>query len=62
MARVQDAAQALTGQPPSGLSSQPLTGDGFQQVSPLLGRAEAQLIEIYQLISQGERRDALAKT
>lgn len=46
---------------PSGLSSQPLTGDGLQQVSPLLGQAEAQLIEIYQLIGLGQRREALAK-
>ena len=62
LAKVQDAAQALSGQTPSGLSSQPLNGDSFEQVSPLLGRAEAELIQIYQLISQGERRDALAKT
>lgn len=62
LAKVQGAAQALTGQTASGLTNQPLTQDGFQQVSPMLGRAETQLIEIYQLISRGERRDALAKT
>ena len=61
LAKVQDAAQALSGQTPSGLSSQPLNGDSFEQVSPLLGRAEAELIQIYQLISQGEHRQALAQ-
>lgn len=57
VAGVQDAIQKS-----SGLNSVPLTGEGLQQVSPMLGQAEAQLIEIYQLISQGQRRDALAKT
>lgn len=33
----------------------------FQQVSPMLGRAEAQLIEIYQRIGQGKHREALAQ-
>ncbi|MDP2418885.1 MAG: L,D-transpeptidase [Hydrogenophaga sp.] len=42
--------------------NKPLTPNEFQQVRPLLGRAEAQLIEIYQHIGQGEQRDALAKT
>lgn len=62
LAKVQGPAQTLTGQTASGLTNRPLTQDGFQQVSPMLGRAETQLIEIYQLISRGERRDALAKT
>lgn len=60
--RVQGVGPALSDPAASGLISKPLTTNEFQQVRPLLGRAEAQLIEVYQLIGQGERRDALAKT
>ncbi|MDP3884196.1 L,D-transpeptidase family protein [Hydrogenophaga sp.] len=62
LSRVQDAAQLL-GAPEvaSGLQSSPLSGEALQQVMPLMGQAEAQLIEIYQLISQGLAREALTK-
>jgi len=62
LSKVQDAAQQLT-KPKiaSGLQSSPLSGDALQQVMPLMGQAEARLIDIYQLISQGLAREALAK-
>lgn len=45
----------------TGLSPLPLTEDSMAKVSPMLGQAEARLIAIYGLISQGQHRDALAK-
>lgn len=45
----------------SGLAPQPLTDDGMAKVVPLLGQAEARLIAIYRLISQGLHREALQK-
>jgi L,D-transpeptidase YnhG len=63
LAKVHRAAQ--TWSEPSGVDtpSKPATLNerDFQQVSPLLGRAEAQLIEIYQRIGQGKHREALAQ-
>lgn len=59
---LQGAARALSSETATGLASKPLTHGDFQQVKPLLGRAEAELIEVYQLIGQGQYRDALAKT
>jgi L,D-peptidoglycan transpeptidase YkuD (ErfK/YbiS/YcfS/YnhG family) len=59
---MQGAVRTLSDETASGLASKPLTHGDFQQVKPLLGRAEAALIEIYQLIGQGQHRDALAKT
>jgi L,D-peptidoglycan transpeptidase YkuD (ErfK/YbiS/YcfS/YnhG family) len=62
MARVQETARGLsqsTG-PTSGLIRTPLSDPALDQVKPLLGRAEARLIGIYQLIGQGKHREALA--
>ncbi|MDZ4292839.1 MAG: L,D-transpeptidase family protein [Hydrogenophaga sp.] len=62
LSKVQDAAQLLgTPKEDSGLQSSPLSGEALQQVMPLMGQAEARLIEIYQLISQGLAREALTK-
>jgi L,D-transpeptidase YnhG len=60
MARVQDAARSQLPTSPSGLETNSLTPARFDQVKPLLGQAEARLIGIYQLISQGQHREALA--
>jgi L,D-transpeptidase YnhG len=43
----------------SGLVTRSLSSEALEQSLPLLGQAEASLIRIYQLISQGERREAL---
>jgi L,D-peptidoglycan transpeptidase YkuD (ErfK/YbiS/YcfS/YnhG family) len=43
------------------LPTQPLTHDQLRQLRPLLGHAEGRLIEIYQLIGQGDQRKALSK-
>ena len=62
LAKVQDAAQGLTAsRSPTGLQTRPLSDDAIQEVQPKLGRAEARLIDIYRLISQGEHRQALAQ-
>jgi hypothetical protein len=62
LAKVQNAAHELTvSHPPSGLQTKPLSGEALQAVTPMLGQAEARLIEIYRLISQGQHREALAK-
>ena len=62
MARVQETARGLsqTTGPASGLVRTPLSDPALDQVKPLLGRAEARLIGIYQLIGQGKHREALA--
>jgi hypothetical protein len=61
LARVQDAAQDLVKpRAPSGLQLQPLADPAIQAVLPKLGQAEARLISIYRLISQGQHRQALA--
>lgn len=60
MARVQDAARSQLPASPSGLQTNSLTPARLDEVKPLLGQAEARLIGIYQLISQGQHRDALA--
>ena len=59
VARVQEAAQSLAGQPPSGLEPVTLSGERLKQARPLMGQAEARLIEIYQLIGDARHRDAL---
>lgn len=46
----------------NGLASISLTDESFQHVLPLLGEAEARLIEIYQHIGQGRHREALRMT
>jgi L,D-transpeptidase YnhG len=61
MARVQDAARSQLAASPSGLQSSSLTPARFDEVKPMLGQAEARLIGIYQLISQGQHREALAR-
>ena len=60
MARVQDAARSQLPASPSGLQTNSLTPARFDEVKPMLGQAEARLIGIYQLISQGQHREALA--
>lgn len=61
MARVQDAALSqVSSAPPSGLDANSLTTDRFETLKPMLGQGEARLIGIYQLISQGKHREALA--
>ncbi|MGV3726771.1 L,D-transpeptidase family protein [Hydrogenophaga sp.] len=59
VARVQEAAQSLAGSPPSGLEPVTLSGERLKQARPLMGQAEARLIEIYQLIGDARHRDAL---
>lgn len=59
VARVQEAAQSLAGPPPSGLEPVTLSGQRLEQTKPMMGRAEARLIEIYQLIGDAQHRDAL---
>lgn len=58
LTRVQDAVQG-TAPPPSGLTPVSLTGEQLQHVKPMMGRAEARLIEIYQLIGNAQHREAL---
>jgi hypothetical protein len=62
LAKVDDASQSLqSAKSLSGLAPHALSDDGIERVKPLLGHAEARLIAIYRLISQGEHRDALTK-
>ena len=61
LAKVQGTAQSLVGLERSGLTQRRLSADALQEVLPLLGKAEARLIAIYQLISDGRTREALAK-
>ena len=62
LAKVQDAAEELVGsRPGSGLQPQALSDPALRELLPRLGQAEANLISIYRLISQGEHREALAK-
>lgn len=62
MASVQDATRSLApADRLSGLEKTPLSAPALAQVAPLLGQAEARLIGIYQLISQGDHRTALAQ-
>jgi L,D-transpeptidase YnhG len=61
LARVQQAAEHLGDGTPSGLSSTPISDQSLAQVLPLLGQAEARLIDIYQNIGKGQHREALAQ-
>lgn len=61
MARVQDTAQSIASPLPSGLTAVSLTRERLSHAKPLMGQAEARLIEIYQLISQTRHREALAQ-
>ena len=60
VARVQEAARSQSPANTSGLETNSLTPSRFDEVKPMLGQAEARLIGIYQLISQGQHREALA--
>jgi lipoprotein-anchoring transpeptidase ErfK/SrfK len=61
MARVQDTTRSTASPLPSGLTAVGLTGERLSHAKPLMGQAEARLIEIYQLISQTRHRQALAQ-
>lgn len=64
-----DAAQALISETvrsepepvPSGLTAVALTSEHLKASRPLMGQAEARLIEIYQLIGQAQHRQALER-
>ncbi len=61
LAKVQDVALDVTeSRPASGLDARPLSDEALREVKPLLGQAEARLIDIYRLVSQGAHRQALA--
>lgn len=63
LAKVQGATPSIGQAPvPSGLQTQSLSDEGLARVAPLLGQAEARLIDVYRLISQGKHREALVKT
>lgn len=59
LTRAQDAVQGKASPPPSGLKPVSLTGEQLQHVKPMMGRAEARLIEIYQLIGNAQHREAM---
>lgn len=62
LSRVQDKVPPTAGETSSsGLQPQSLSDEGLARVAPLLGQAEARLIAIYRLISEGKHREALAK-
>lgn len=61
LAKAQDAASGLSGREGLGLPPTRMGAQDLQQVFPLVGREEARLIEIYQLISQTQHREALEK-
>lgn len=62
LSSVQAATHPLTTVSPrnNGLQPQALTDEAVAQVTPKLGQAEARLLAIYRLISQGQHREALA--
>lgn len=63
LSTVQAATHPLTTTSPrsNGLQPQALTDEAVAQVTPKLGQAEARLLSIYRLISQGRHREALGK-
>lgn len=62
LSRVQGKVLPTQGDSPSsGLQPQSLSDEGLARVAPLLGQAEARLISVYRLISEGKHREALAK-
>jgi L,D-transpeptidase YnhG len=63
LSKVQSATQTLspTSSKSTGLQLNALSDAGIAKVAPLLGQAEARLIDIYRLISQGRQREALNK-
>jgi L,D-peptidoglycan transpeptidase YkuD (ErfK/YbiS/YcfS/YnhG family) len=62
IARTDPAAQQASVIDSAGLLPISLSDDRFESVVPLLGTAEARLIEIYQHIGRSEHRQALALT
>jgi len=63
LSKVQAATHALSSSSSrtTGLQPNALSDAGIAKVAPLLGQAEARLIHIYRLISQGLHREALDK-
>ena len=62
LAKVDNASRSFEAEKQlSGLTHHALSDEGIQRVKPLLGQAEARLIAIYQLISEGAHREALVK-
>lgn len=59
IARTDPAAQQASVIDRAGLQLHRLTGDHIDELSPLMGAAEARLIDIYQHIGRGEHRQAL---
>ena len=60
LAKVQDAAQELVStRPDTGLQAKALSDPALRELLPKLGQAEARLIAIYRLTSQGRHREAL---
>ena len=59
--RVVDVARPEPTTARSGLASVPLTDERLKAARPLMGQAEARLIEIYQLIGQSQQRQALER-
>ncbi len=57
-ARVADTLPGTSVHVGNGLARQNLAGEAFEQVRPLLGEAEAQLIDVYQHIGRGQHREA----
>lgn len=60
-ARMDDTAKSAPGPVRSGLTPVALTDERLKMARPLMGRAEARLIEIYQLIGQAQHRQALQR-
>ena len=58
VSRVQEAVRTVV-PPASGLTPVALTETRLQEAGPLMGKAEARLIEIYQLIGAARHREAL---
>ena len=62
LAKVQDAAQELVStRPDTGLQAKALSDPALRELLPKLGQAEARLIAIYRLTSQGRHREALVQ-
>jgi L,D-transpeptidase YnhG len=60
-AKVDDGPFSTPAELTNGLAPLALGGDAYQQVVPLLGDAEAKLIDIYRSIGQGQHRQALVQ-
>lgn len=61
LSRVQDVVQGAASSPASGLTPVHLTDEHLQQIRPMMGQAEARLIEIYRLIGNAQHREALKR-